>query len=175
MKQLFCDDTLPDPLPAVPVPLRDLPEEAPSFDAAEASFAYQASRGCAFRVAAISLKCAKFKITPEDIRSLVAQRFELLLAHAFSASSLGRTICALERQERVALVAEALDGKACSALKKRLSSLKGLVVWCTSQNMCAFPIDEQVLLEFTSHLRSERRPVSAFTGLLEACNADTFS
>ena len=44
---------------------------------------------------------------------------------------LGRTICALERQERVALVAEALGAKACSTLKKRLSSLKGLVVWWT--------------------------------------------
>ena len=117
MKQLFTSETLPDPLPAVPVPLCDFPSEAPTYEAAAASFTHTVPGVCAFKVVAVSLRAAKVKISPDETRNLIAQRFELLLAHAFSASSLGRTICGLGRRERVALVAEALEGKANSTLK----------------------------------------------------------
>ena len=83
---------------------------------------------------------------------------------------LGRVIKGRPEAERVSLVSEALGGKSVSTLKKRLSSLTKLVGWCSAQGMSAFPLDSQVLIEYTGHLLSTGARHSAFGSCLESCN-----
>ena len=95
---------------------------------------------------------------PESVDSqadnlhLIAQRYELLIAHDYDASSLGKTIKDEPRHVRIGFVLEALGGKAVSTLRKRLGELFGMVKWCVGEDMQAFPLRHQVLLEHTEFL-----------------------
>ena len=105
-----------------------------------------------------------------DNLHLIAQRYELLIAHDYDASSLGKTIKDEPRDVRISLVLEALGGKAVSTLRKRLGELLGMVKWCVGEDMQAFPICHQVLLEYTEFLIKSKAPYSRLSGTLEACN-----
>ena len=60
---------------------------------------------------------------------MVAQRFELVLAHAYEASSLGRSIHSKTREARVELVLQALGGKALNTLKARVRVSSNMIAW----------------------------------------------
>ena len=100
---------------------------------------------------------------------MMAQRFDLVLAHAYEASSLGRTIQHRSRDDRVALVLQALGGKAFNTLKARARVASNLITWGVAQNLSVFPIDEQVILEYTEALVKSGAKLGALTGLLETC------
>eukprot|EP00439_Symbiodinium_sp_Y106_P018714 s7388_g2.t1 len=100
---------------------------------------------------------------------MMAQRFELVLAHAYDASALGRSIHAKARETRVELVLQALGGKALNTLKARVRVASNMIAWGVSQNLSVFPIDEQVVLEYTDHLVRNGAKFSALTGVLETC------
>ena len=99
----------------------------------------------------------------------MAQRFELVLAHAYDASALGRSIHAKARETRVELVLQALGGKALNTLKARVRVASNMIAWGVSQNLSVFPFDEQVVLEYTDHLVRNGAKFSALTGVLETC------
>ena len=93
----------------------------------------------------------------------------LVLAHAYEASSLGRSIHSKTREARVELVLQALGGKALNTLKARVRVSSNMIAWGVSQNLSVFPIDEQVILEYTDHLVKEGAKFSALTGVIETC------
>ncbi|CAE7624913.1 unnamed protein product [Symbiodinium sp. CCMP2592] len=119
-------------------------------------------------------KFQKPQETEEQQLQLLATRYDILLSHAYECSSLGRLLKDKCETDRVSLVAEALGGKALSTLKKRLSSLARLVGWCSNQGMSAFPIDSQVLIEYTQHLQQSGASHSVFGSCIEACNFARF-
>ena len=115
--------------------------EAPSF-----------SMQCLFQRFVVKPIAKKHVLDLSERQYMMAQRFELVLAHAYEASSLGRTIHHKSREERVDLVLQALGGKALNTLKARIRVASRMISWGVDQNMSVFPIDEQVVLEYTDFL-----------------------
>jgi hypothetical protein len=88
-------------------------------------------------------------LSPAEEFDLLAQRFEVLLSHNFGGSMLGRDIQDLTRVERVSKVGEALGGKALNTLRKRVGQCSHFVDWCLSVGTLAFPVNSQLILEYT--------------------------
>ena len=105
---------------------------------------------------------------------VLAKRYEVLIGHAYQCSSLGRLIADKAFDKRVELVADAIGGKAVSTLKKRLASLKDLVAFCCGEGLSAWPLDDQVVIEYTASLIKEGAKVSKLEGALKACNFARF-
>ncbi|CAE7323885.1 unnamed protein product, partial [Symbiodinium sp. CCMP2592] len=126
------------------------------------------------QVAFSARKFQKPQETEEQQLQLLAARYNVLLSHAYECSSLGRLLKDKCEADQVSLVAESLGGKAISTLKKRLSSLTRLAGWCSNQGMSAFPIDSQVLIEYTQHLLQSGASHSVFGSCIEACNFARF-
>ena len=171
MKAIF--DARPNLMPAMPViqaPLQSEPLDSSTFEEAAVKAQPPVSVSQFAQVAFSARRFQKPMETEEQQLHLLAVRFEVLLGHAYECSSLGRVIKGRPEAERVSLVSEALGGKSVSTLKKRLSSLTKLVGWCSGQGMSAFPLDSQVLIEYTGHLISTGARHSAFGSCLESCN-----
>ena len=132
--------------------------EAPSF-----------SMQCLFQRFVVKPIAKKHVLDLSERQYMMAQRFELVLAHAYEASSLGRTIHHKSREERVDLVLQALGGKALNTLKARIRVASRMISWGVDQNMSVFPIDEQVVLEYTDFLVKDGARFSALTGVIETC------
>ena len=119
---------------------------------------------------AVSTELGRVHPTPEEQLSLMAQRFELILAHSFEASVLGRRIQDLDREERLAKIELALGGKSLGTLKKRYGQAARFVTWANGENMVAFPIAGQVAEEYLQHLSTSAARHSALTGAIESMN-----
>ncbi|CAE7226763.1 unnamed protein product [Symbiodinium sp. CCMP2592] len=159
---------------SVPAPLQTEPLDSASFEEAAAKAHPQEHASQFVQVAFSARKFQKPQETEEQQLQLLATRYDILLSHAYECSSLGRLLKDKCETDRVSLVAEALGGKALSTLKKRLSSLARLVGWCSNQGMSAFPIDSQVLIEYTQHLQQSGASHSVFGSCIEACNFARF-
>ncbi|CAE7500968.1 pol [Symbiodinium sp. KB8] len=124
---------------------------------------------CLFQRFVVKPIAKKHVLDLSERQYMMAQRFELVLAHAYEASSLGRTIHHKSREERVDLVLQALGGKALNTLKARIRVASRMISWGVDQNMSVFPIDEQVVLEYTDFLVKDGARFSALTGVIETC------
>ena len=100
---------------------------------------------------------------------LLAQRFELLLSHDYTASSTGLYIQSMALDQRVTCVMHALEGKAVATLKKRLSASSKYVAFCCKEGMSGFPLDVQPVLEYTTELLETSKTHGALAGFLESC------
>ena len=170
LAEVFSNNSLTLPTVAQPASL-SMPQEASSLEQAQ-SIAMPPAMGVRvfYRGYVSKLVFPKPADSQADNLHLLAQRYELLIAHDYDASSLGRTIKDEPRDVRIRLVLEALGGKAVSTLRKRLGELLGLVKWCVGEDMQAFPICHQVLLEYTDFLVKSSAPFSRLSGTLESCN-----
>ena len=108
-------------------------------------------------------------LTLEEKVHLLAQRFELLLSHDYTASSTGLFIQNLPLGERVTCVMHALEGKAEATLKKRLAASSKYVHFCCNAGMSGFPLDVQPVLQYSAALMEAARVHGALTGFVEAC------
>ena len=108
-------------------------------------------------------------LTLEEKVHLLAQRFELLLSHDYTASSTGLYIQSLPLAERVTCVVHALEGKAEATLKKRLAASSKYVQFCCNAGMSGFPLDVQPVLQYTAALMEATKVHGALTGFVEAC------
>ncbi|CAE7336762.1 unnamed protein product, partial [Symbiodinium sp. CCMP2592] len=159
---------------SVPAPLQTEPLDSASFEEASAKAHPQEHASQFVQVAFSARKFQRPQETEEQQLQLLAARYDVLLSHAYECSSLGRLLKDKCEADRISLVAESLGGKAISTLKKRLSSLARMVGWCSNQGMSAFPIDSQVLIEYTQHLQQSGASHSVFGSCIEACNFARF-
>ena len=162
------------PVPLVPAPVQTEPLDSTSFEEASAKAVPPAVTSQFVQVAFSARKFQRPQETEEQQLQLLAVRFDVLLSHAYECSSLGRLLKDKSEADRANLVAEALGGKALATLRKRLSSLTRMVRWCVTQGMSAFPLDSQVLLEYTGHLVKCGAPHSTFDACIEGCNFARF-
>ena len=162
------------PVPLVPAPVQTEPLDSTSFEEASAKAVPPAVTSQFVQVAFSARKFQRPQETEEQQLQLLAVRFDVLLSHAYECSSLGRLLKDKSEADRANLVAEALGGKALATLRKRLSSLTRMVRWCVTQGMSAFPLDSQVLLEYTGHLVRCGAPHSTFDACIEGCNFARF-
>ena len=174
MSEIFGNETIlpetPKVLSASPV----LPLECSStFEEAELSSTAMRV-GVYTQVAVSSRQVGKPLETLGQQMEVLAKRYEVLIGHAYQCSSLGRLIADKAFDKRVELVADAIGGKAVSTLKKRLASLKDLVAFCCGEGLSAWPLDDQVVIEYTAFLIKEGAKVSKLEGALEACNFARF-
>ncbi|CAE7034303.1 unnamed protein product [Symbiodinium sp. CCMP2592] len=109
----------------------------------------------------------KVRLCDEGIFELHVQRFELILAHSYEASILGRSFRGATLEERHTKVRLALGGKAPRALQKRYGQSAKLVSWAELESVKAFPIDGQIAEEFLRHLVSSSGRHSVLTGAVE--------
>ena len=59
--------------------------------------------------------------------------------------------------------------KPLNTLKARVRVSSNMIAWGVSQNLSVFPIDEQVVLEYTDYLVKEGAKFSALAGVIETC------
>ena len=116
---------------------------------------------------AVPFLARKVKLSNEDLFELHVQRFELVLAHSYEASILGRSFRGASLSERHARVRLALGGKAPRTLQKRYSQSAKLVSWADAESVKAFPIDGQIAEEFLRHLVESGSRHSVLTGAVE--------
>ena len=127
----------------------------------------QTRKGCFFDKFVVAEFACKPALSLEERMCMVCERFELILSHAFDASSLGRTIKHLDRGERIGFVQEALGGKAYATLKARASTAARLIAWAQEPDRSAFPIDSTILTAFTEHVVRSGGKYSAMSAVLE--------
>ncbi|CAE7273740.1 unnamed protein product, partial [Symbiodinium sp. CCMP2456] len=107
------------------------------------------------------------RLSDDDIFELHVQRFELVLAHAYEASILGRGFkddILERRQHKVRL---ALGGKAPRTLQKRFGQAAKLLKWANSESLKGFPIDAQIVEEYLRFLCETTCKHSVLTGAIE--------
>ena len=116
---------------------------------------------------AVPVLAKKVRLSDDDIFELHVQRFELILAHSYEASILGRSFRGASLEARLSKVRLALGGKAPRTLQKRYGQSAKLVSWANSENVKAFPIDGQIAEEFLKHLVEAGSRHSVLTGAVE--------
>ena len=116
---------------------------------------------------AVPVLAKKIKLNDDEIFELHVQRFELVLAHSYSASVLGRGFQGDDLEQRLLKVRLALGGKAPRTLQKRFGQAAKLVSWADSQSIKAFPIDRQIAEEYLRSLLDSGCKHSALTGATE--------
>ena len=116
---------------------------------------------------AVPVLAKKVRLSDDDIFELHVQRFELILAHSYEASILGRSFRGASLEARLSKVRLALGGKAPRTLQKRYGQSAKLVSWADSENVKAFPIDGQIAEEFLKHLVEAGSRHSVLTGAVE--------
>ena len=116
---------------------------------------------------AVPLLARKARLCDDDIFELHVQRFELVLAHSYEASVLGRSFRGSSLEVRHAKVRLALGGKAPRTLQKRYGQAARLVSWADSESLRAFPIDGQIAEEYLRHLLESSGKHSVLTGAVE--------
>ena len=116
---------------------------------------------------AVPLLARKARLCDDDIFELHVQRFELVLAHSYEASVLGRSFRGSSLEVRHAKVRLALGGKAPRTLQKRYGQAARLVSWANSESLRAFPIDGQIAEEYLRHLLESSGKHSVLTGAVE--------
>ncbi|CAE7519209.1 unnamed protein product [Symbiodinium sp. CCMP2592] len=172
--QIFDDATTRlVPLVARPSDVRLTMEEAsvlPSSEEASRSSVARfrsSSSEVVFLKHAVTVMARKVRLCDEDIFELHVQRFELILAHSYEASILGRSFRGATLEERHTKVRLALGGKAPRTLQKRYGQSAKLVSWAELESVKAFPIDGQIAEEFLRHLVSSSGRHSVLTGAVE--------
>ena len=113
---------------------------------------------------AVPLLARKVRLCDDDIFELHVQRFELILAHSYEASVLGRSFRGSSLEVRHAKVRLALGGKAPRTLQKRYGQSARLVSWADSESVRAFPIDGQITEEYLLESSGKH---SVLTGAVE--------
>ena len=83
---------------------------------------------------------------------LVCQKFDLILAHDYNHSLVGRTIRDLHANDRVNVILDALGGRAISTLRKRSHQATHYVIWCQMSGLCGYPLRFEVISEYTGSL-----------------------
>ena len=163
-----------------PVPLADRPSdvritmqetaELPSQEEAAKSSIVRfrsSSTEIIFLKHAVPLLARKARLCDEDLFELHVQRFELVLAHSYEASVLGRSFRGASLSERHSKVRLALGDKAPCTLQRRYGQSAKLVSWADAERVKAFPIDGQIAEEFLRHLVESGSRHSVLTGAVE--------
>ena len=169
MKQIFEAEErcLPDALPKTVLVAMPLSAENLSRVGEFEPVRLLSRKGCFFDKFVVAEFACKPALSLEERMCMVCERFELILSHAFDASSLGRTIKHLDRGERIGFVQEALGGKAYATLKARAGTAARLIAWAQEHNRSAFPIDSTILAAFTEHVVRSGGKYSAMSAVLE--------
>ena len=144
-------------------------QEAPSLELATEATARVENHRVVYHDVALAVHSKRKLESFDDKMALLSQRFELLLAHEYSGSSLGRLIKDRPQCERLSLVAEALGGKSVNTLRKRISSATKYVAWCCEQGTCAFPIDADVVVNYTAKSGGVGATFTSISSFLETC------
>ena len=144
-------------------------QEAPSLELATEATARVENHRVVYHDVALAMHSKRKLESFDDKMALLSQRFELLLAHEYSGSSLGRLIKDRPQCERLSLVAEALGGKSVNTLRKRISSATKYVAWCCEQGTCAFPIDADVVVNYTAKSGGVGATFTSISSFLETC------
>ena len=71
--------------------------------------------------------------------------------------------------KRVRPTLHRLGGKSVNTLRKRISSATKYVAWCCEQGTCAFPIDADVVVNYTAKSGGVGATFSSISSFLETC------
>ena len=144
-------------LPVVEVPL-DLPSSSAAtlddfVQVARAAATTEASIANHYRLAVERATWrARSKLSVGEQVTLVCQKFDLILAHDYGRSVVGRTIKELSSTARVDVIADALGGRAVSTLRKRFHQASHYILWCRTNGLEGFPLRFEVISEYTGSL-----------------------
>eukprot|EP00439_Symbiodinium_sp_Y106_P043329 s8139_g5.t1 len=151
-------------LPALPVV--EVPLDLPSSSAATLDDFVQVARAAAvteatnvnhYRLAverATWRACSKLSVGEQV--TLVCQKFDLILAHDYDCSVVGRTIKGMSSTARVDVIADALGGRAVSTLRKRFHQASRYILWCRTNELEGFPLGFEIVSEYTGSLPASK-------------------
>ena len=148
-------------LPVVEVPLGLPSSSAATLDdfvqVARAAATTEASIANHYRLAVERATWrARSKLSVGEQVTLVCQKFDLILAHDYGRSVVGRTIKELSSTARVDVIADALGGRAVSTLRKRFHQASHYILWCRTNGLEGFPLRFEVVSEYTGSLPASK-------------------
>ena len=156
-------------VPSVEVPL-DLPmSSAATFDDAvqTAKFAVVEVSLTAFYRAVVEKETwrVRSKLGVDEQITLVCQKFDLVLAHDYNASVVGRTVKDLDSQDRLDVIIDSLGGRAVSTLRKRYHQASHYILWCQDNGLKGFPLRFEYVSEYTACLPASKGAVRVTNAL----------
>ena len=96
------------------------------------------------------------KLSVNEQVALVCQKFDLVLAHDYNSSVVGRTVRDLDTQDRLDVIIDSLGGRAVSTLRKRYHQALHYVLWCQDNGLKGFPLRFEYVSEYTASLPASK-------------------